>query len=268
MFKFIALFLYSFLCFAQEGINDLSEVIVTPQIIAFKSKAANGAWTIQTLTRNYDVFGLTVSQRPDYVEEIEGGIPVKHFNTDSIPVIFSAWATEIEHDTMLFVDLIQFNANLSHGYRNKLAMIGYLNRKKLPFLETFFQRTYTVGSREFKTTLEKPIDVIDYRENTYFVYKDNFNIYMILPQRSYSFAKSDYEWTYENSELVLYPTSNFVKTKPISAISSGRDWYNLKWEKLRKDGKLFATVSMSGLIWNTRNLSADEKNLVEWFKKN
>lgn len=264
----IVLFSISFLfLFAQEGINDLSEVIVSPRVLAFKTKAKTSAWTIQTLNRNFDIYGLSTVHRPDSVKELDG-IPVKYYNTDSIEIVFSEWSSEITKDSLLLVDLITYNDVNNNGLRDKLAMIGFLNRKKLPFLETFFQRTYTVGAKSFKTTLEKPINIIDYQENNFMLYQDNFSVYMITTQREFTFSKNDFEWKYENRELTLFPSAAYVKNKPISAIKSGRSWYNTKWEKLRKERKLFAIVSASGLIWNKQGLSDSEKSLIDWFKKN
>lgn len=268
MSKFLVMIsVFSFLI-SQAGINDLEEVIVSPRVLAFKTKAKTNAWTIQTIARNYDVYGLQVFARPDSVQNLEG-IPVKHYSSDQVKIEFSEWSTEIEKDTSKVLgDLVNFNSDLAKGLRNKLAMIGYLNRKKLPFLETFFQRTYTVGARQYKTTLEKPINVVDYEENKFMIYQDNFNVFMITTQREYTFSKNDYEWSYTNKELHLYPTAGYVKRKPINAIKSGRDWYNGKWEELRKERKLSALVNSAGLIWNTAGLSDSEKNLVDWFKKN
>lgn len=248
-------------------VNRIEEVIVTPEVMVFKSADRSRLWTVQGLNRNYDIYNLTIEAEPDSVSVIRG-IPVKYYVTDdSVNVSFSRWSTNIERETMIISDMDNYTPFVKIGLRDKMSMIAFLNRDSLPFIEGFFTKTFRVGSRQFKTSLDNPIDVIDYKENQYFFFQDRNSVTAVFPNRQFTISKSNYEWSYENRMIQLKPTADYIKNKRINAIKNGRSWYNNNWEKMRKGGKLNAVISIDGFNWNTDGLSDNEKNLLAWWQK-
>lgn len=248
--------------------NKFSEVIITPKAMFFKHKDKD-LWTIQTLNRNFQVYDLfVVKGSADSIVE-KNNIPFK-FYTDTITEIkFSPWTSNIFKDTVNIRDIDSYNSNRNLGLRDKVSMVAYMNRKTFPEIENFFSKTFRIGNKSISTSLDKPINIIDYKDGDFLFYHNRTSIVCVTKNSGQElFSKSDYTWNYTNKKLYLYPKEDYIKRKPINAIKNGRSWYNTNWEKMRKEGKLFAYYDQSGLKWNTSDLTDNEKNLVSWFKKN
>jgi hypothetical protein len=268
MKKILILFTVSFLLFSQKDEeNQLEQLIVTPNALILKSKQKEDVWTVQTITRNFEIYGLKIDGSP-YKTEEKDGINISYYNDTNSVSHFNRFKSGFGKEKLSLIDIDQYQLENNLGLKDKIAMITYINREKFPFIEKFFEQTLKVGSKTLKTTLKEPINVLFYRENSILIYQTTREVKAIYPQTELSFRKSDYEWYYKNKTVVFSPTSEFIKNRTISAIKSGRVWYNKNWEKMRKAGKLKAVFSSTGKKYIVKNLSKKEVNLLAWWKKN
>ncbi|MCB0280547.1 MAG: hypothetical protein KDD94_13650, partial [Calditrichaeota bacterium] len=132
----------------------------------------------------------------------------------------------------------------------------------------FFSQTITIGSRSVTNSLDNPIRIVDFKPGTRLIYHDNEKVHAVYPQRQMSFDKINFTWEFTGDQLIVYPKLNYIKTKPIAAITDKRTWYNNQWEKMYNKRNLFATVKEGVFKWNTDGLNETELDLVNWFKKN
>ena len=252
---------------ATDPINTVEKVIVCPNFMIFKSAVEDDHWTIQTLTRNFDVYKLSVSGVKDststkYAKEID------YYSNPGVTFYFSKWRSGLEPAEVNISNVPSYNRESEWGIKEKISMIAFLNRKDYPFIEKFFTTSFKVGNTVISTTLEKPVNVIDYKRGEYLYYQDLGTVFGVFPNGKYSVSKSNFSWAYQNQKILLTPNLDYIKKKPISAINPDqRKWYNTKWEKLHKANKIRAVLSSSGIRWQTGGLEDKEKNLIDWFKK-
>jgi hypothetical protein len=252
---------------ANDPINSIEKIIVCPNFIIFKSALEDDHWTIQTLSRNFDVYKLSVSGLKDSTSKAYSK-EVDYYSNPGVKFYFSRWRSGLEPSEADISQLPSFNRENEWGIKDKISMIAFLNRKEYGFIEKFFTTTFTVGNTVISTTLEKPVNVIDYKRGEYLYYQDLGTVYGVYPNGQYSVSKSNFSWAYKNQKLQLTPSIDYVKNRVISAINPDeRKWYNIQWEKLHKANKITASLSSSGISWNTANLDEKEKNLMQWFQK-
>lgn len=262
--KFI---IFVFLFVVSSNNNRFSEVIITPKAIMFKHDKSE-AWTIQTLSRNFQVFDLFVIKgTADSIVE-KNNIPFKYYTDTIMAIKFSPWSSTIFTDTLTLDDIDAYNIDRNLGLRDKIAMIAYMNRKSYPVIESFFAKTFTIGNQQISTSLDKPMNIIDYEDNRYLYYHNKNSIVCVTQSGQTLYSKNDYSWKFLNNQLYLYPNKDYIPRKTISAIQKGRTWYNTNWEKMRSEGKLYAVYTQSGIKWNRTGLNDSEKNLLSWFIKN
>jgi len=263
--------LFSSLVFSQmDEENIIKEIYITQNAMIFKTGLEDeDVWVVQTISRNFNLYNFKVSNGAPRTESVDG-IVIHHFEEDTSKTVarFSKFRSGFKKEHIELSQIDTYGLELNLDVKEKVAMIAYLNREKFPFIESFFEKTFSVGDIKVSTTLKRPVNVLKYVDGNELIYQDDFYVYAVYPSTQYQIKKSDYAWSFRNGTVELVPTEEFLATKSISAIKSGRDWYTIKWKKLRKERKLKGYFSKRGIAWNTSGLTDSEKNLVLWWRKN